>query len=100
MENLYSGVLRQTQQPKGSSSLTASIVSRCTKVSVRAVWNKMTSEQKNVRVTFQSILKRWGASVFSSDLQQMLTWATRKYPSITIQTVHNPETWKGIEVKL
>jgi len=100
MENLYSGVLRQTQQPKGSSSLTAPIVSRCTKVSVRTVWNKMTSEQKNVLVTFQSILKRRGASVSSPDLQQMLTWATRKDPSITNQTVHDPETWKGIEVKL
>ena len=57
VESLYRGALRQTQQTKDSSSLTASVASRWMKVSMRTMGNKMTLEQKNVLVTFQSILK-------------------------------------------
>lgn len=60
----------------------------------------MTSEKKNVLVTFQSICKRWGASVSSPNLQEMFAWATRKDPSSTSQTVYDPETQEGIRVKL
>ena len=57
----------------------------------------MTSEQKNVLVTFQIILKKWGPLPFCS---KCLYGLPRVTPSITNQTIYDPEVWDRIAVRL
>ena len=60
----------------------------------------MSSEQKNVLVTFQIIRKKWDKTVPAAILQQMLAWATKSDPSITNQTIYDPEVGDRVAVKL
>jgi len=57
----------------------------------------MTSGQKNVLVAFQIVLKKWGPLPFCS---KCLHGLPRVTPSITNQTIYDPEVWDRIGVRL